>query len=119
VVLLVCFVLVSLTSQLEQQVRDFALDRRTERTFTTLVGVAAASRLLRLITALVMAHVVAHLVLGTFPPLLVPFGWLALPLFVHRFVRPPATPRSEWLTRVLLISGLIYVGAMAMRGGLR
>lgn len=48
--LLALFFLSSLSAQLEQQARDYKVDRRTERNFTTQIGLRASLRLLKLST---------------------------------------------------------------------
>jgi chlorophyll synthase len=108
-VLVIAFMLASLAAQLEQQIRDYEGDKLREETFTIRVGIPWAARLLKGITLLLIAHLVINLLLGTFPPVLIPLGLMLLPALIHRFIRPPAVPRSEWLVRLSVVMGVVYV----------
>lgn len=111
------FLLSSLAAQLEQQIRDYAVDAQTEQTFTTVFGKAVSARLLRLVTAALIVNGLAHLFAGVIPPLLLPFALIALPIVLHRLVRGKDQPRSELLVRVTLAAALAYMGVVWVVGG--
>jgi 4-hydroxybenzoate polyprenyltransferase len=116
--LVIAFMLASLAAQLEQQIRDYEGDKLREETFTIRVGIPCAARLLKGVTLLLIAHLVIHLLLGTFPLNLVPLGLMLLPALFHRLIRPPAAPRSEWLVRFSVVMGVLYVvGLLWVSGG--
>lgn len=57
VVIIPALLLASTASQLEQQLREYELDRRTERNFTTLVGRRVSAVLpVKLLTAILTLH---------------------------------------------------------------
>jgi hypothetical protein len=112
VVLLVCFLLGSLAAQLEQQIRDYAVDLMTDRNFTTYFGVNTSNLLLKLVTAALMLHVVYHLAIGAFPRVIVPFGLICTPIIIHRLIRGRQAPRSEVLARLTILAGLGYAAVL-------
>lgn len=114
--LLACFALASLAAQLEQQIRDYDVDCRTEGTFTTRYGLSASAGLLRAITALLFANVGLHIAAGTIPAPLLPLALLALPALTHRFLRPPDAPRPEQLIRFSILAAGLY--ALLWWGGM-
>lgn len=101
--------LTSLSAQLEQQARDFGVDSKLERNFTTVVGMAANHRLLRAASVLLLVSGTAGMVSGMIPPLLWPGMVLPVPMILHRLMRPAGTPRSEPLIRLLLAGGMAYI----------
>jgi lycopene elongase/hydratase (dihydrobisanhydrobacterioruberin-forming) len=110
--LLSIFGLASLAAQLEQQVRDYAVDMRTDRNFTTVYGVQTSSRLLKVMSALLLANFTWHTLTGVIPLPIVPFGLIFLPILLHRFLRATTTPRSERLVRVGVVVALVYAGVL-------
>ncbi len=113
-VLLTTFFLASLTAQLEQQVRDYELDRQTDMNFTVLIGLPLTMRLLRFITLLLMLNFLVNVWVGNIPTYLVPFAFIALPILVHRFIRNRHQPRSETLVRLTLLATLLYATLVLM-----
>jgi len=107
-VLLLFFLLGSLSAQLEQQIRDYEVDSRTDSNFTTYYGLALTISLLRLVTALLIVIVSGSILLGVVPLWMVPFAVIASPVTLHRFLREGTAPRSEWLVRAVLIGCLLY-----------
>lgn len=101
--------LASLTAQLEQQLRDYRVDTDTARTFTTLVGYGPARGLLQALTILLLLFGAAHIVAGTFPPVLIPIGLIAAPAMFHRLIRKPTAQRSERLVILSTTIGFLYV----------
>jgi lycopene elongase/hydratase (dihydrobisanhydrobacterioruberin-forming) len=108
--LMLGFVLSSLAAQLEQQARDYEVDSRTERNFTTQFGLPFTTRLFKLVTALMIALGAVFFWRGFVPLELLPFALICLPLFAHRLLRGIREPRSEWLVRFTLIAALVYAG---------
>lgn len=106
--LLCFFVLASLSAQLEQQARDYAVDIQTERNFTTVFGLGVNALLLRGATGTLMLLAALYIVVGAIPAQLIPFGVILLPIFLHRFIRGATEPRSEHLARLTVIAGLLY-----------
>lgn len=104
--------LTSLTAQLEQQIRDYEVDRQAgTRNFVTHFGRLLTVRLLKVATILVSVMATAGVISGAIPLWLAPIGVIALPAMAHRFVRDPYAPRSEKLINILIIISLIYVAS--------
>lgn len=101
--------LASLTAQLEQQVRDYEIDRRYERTFTTVMGRPRAFLLLQLCTALLIGGGLTAIFTGIIEWRFAPLGLIGLPIFLHRFFRPATTGRPLGLSLVALGSGALYI----------
>jgi chlorophyll synthase len=112
VILLAALALSSVAAQLEQQARDFALDSRMERNFTIVVGRCAAVWLLRSVSVVFAALMVAALFGGLIPLFLLPFGLIALPVIIHRFTRRADQPRSQRLILITLLLAALYVGSI-------
>ncbi len=113
-VLIAGFFLASLSAQLEQQARDYELDKRTEGNFTTWAGVKTTAWLLRTTTALLMLLMVGAFLSGIIPPELAPFGFIVSPLLIHRFLRDVQQPRSAWLTYFTVLAGAAYTGILLL-----
>jgi len=112
--LLTLFFLSSLSAQLEQQARDYRVDMRTDRNFTTQVGLRTTICLLKLSTALLVALSLFGALLGIVPPLLYPLGILSAPLIWHRFARRASQPRSERLVWTVGILAALYIGGVCL-----
>ena len=112
--LLSVFLLASLAAQLEQQARDYELDRRSETNFTVRFGRHTTLLLLKIITALLILVGSGYLLAGVFPVLMIPFGLILLPVLLHRFMRGPDTPRSEQLVRTTLLAAMAYAGVLVI-----
>lgn len=104
--------LTSLSAQLEQQARDYSVDSKFERNFTTVVGLAVNHRLLSAASILLLFTGTAGALIGLIPPVLWPGMALTIPMIVHRLMRPPGTPRSEPLIRASLAGGMMYIAAV-------
>ncbi len=109
-VLLIILALASLTAQLEQQARDFAVDLRSGGTFTTRLGRQRVVQGLRWMTAVCMLVAFISVINGTIPWYLLPYGVIGLPALLHRFWRRPEAPRSEWLVLLSTTIGFLYTG---------
>jgi chlorophyll synthase len=109
-VLLAILFLASLTAQLEQQARDFEVDVQAGGTFTTKMGRERVIKGLRGATAVCLLLALVSVLSGTIPWFLLPFGLIGLPALLHRFWRPPETPRSERLVILSTTAGFLYTG---------
>lgn len=110
--LLTLFLLSSFSAQLEQQARDYKVDRRTDRNFTTQVGLRTTVYMLKISTALLVIISVSGAILGIIPPILYPLGIVAVPLIWHRFARRGAQPRSERLVWAVGILAAVYASGV-------
>ncbi len=115
------FILTSLSAQLEQQIRDYAVDLQTDRNFTTTFGAPTSAFLLRLTSGTLLILFTYYILAGILPINLLPFGLLFLPMLLHRFFRGALAARPETLGRALLIAALVYMGYVSSSGlfGLR
>lgn len=104
--------LASLTAQLEQQVRDYEVDRKTGRNFATQTGIKETIVLLKIATAACMLVALAGVLVGAIPLFMLPFGLIGLPALLHRFVRRPDQPRSERLVAISTTTALLYTGSV-------
>jgi chlorophyll synthase len=112
--LLACFVLASLGAQLEQQARDYASDKQSDRNFTTVYGLATTTTLLRVVTLALMGVALFGAAGGAIPSTLIPFGGIMLPIAAHRLMRRADQPRSEWLIRAGLAAAIVYSIVMTL-----
>ncbi len=115
------FILTSLSAQLEQQIRDYAVDLQTDRNFTTTFGAPTSAFLLRLTSGTLIVLFTYYILARIIPINLLPFGLLFLPMLLHRFFRGALAARPETLGRALLIAALVYMGYVSTSGllGLR
>ena len=111
-VMLILTFLASLTAQLEQQARDYAVDCHTDRNFTTTVGLSSTTLLLRLLTAVGLLIFFAAVLSGILPWWVASVLLIALPTALHRFSRKANQPRSERLTFVLTGLGLVSISVI-------
>jgi lycopene elongase/hydratase (dihydrobisanhydrobacterioruberin-forming) len=110
------FVMTSLSAQLEQQIRDYAVDLQTDHNFTTTVGAPASAFLLKLISGTLIVLAIFYILAGIIPTYLVPFALFFLPLLIHRFFRGSLSARPELLGRIMLIAALLYTGYVSTSG---
>ena len=111
-VLLSLAFIASLTAQLEQQLRDYALDAQTDRNFTTTVGPETTRRLLRLATLTGVFIFTLNLFNGVIPPLIAAAFLSVLPLMIYRFLQNRSAPRPAILIRLCTWLGLLYAGGL-------
>lgn len=116
-IILGCTLLGSLSAQLEQQVRDYEVDRRTERNFTTRWGRNLSQWLVRCTTLLLIGWAGVWLSLGAIPRFLWLVGLIPLPALAHRLVRRPHVSRSQQLVYLSAAMGLLYAGALLVYAG--
>lgn len=114
--LITLLLLASVTAQLEQQLRDFEIDNRFEKTFTTIIGRQRAYRLLRACTALLLLVGATAILSGAIPWSFAPLGLIALPVLLHRFFRSPTVGRSATLSWLSIGAGALYLlGLLAVQ----
>lgn len=106
--------LASLSAQLEQQARDYDLDSRLERNFTTVVGLRVNHILLRTASVTLLTAGVLGAVSGVLPAFLWPGLLMTVPMIVHRLIRPAGTPRNERLIRVSMVAGALYITVLVL-----
>ena len=104
--------LASLTAQLEQQVRDYEVDRRTGHNFATWAGIRTTIVLLKIATAACILVALVGVLVGAIPLFMLPFGLIGLPALLHRFIRRPDQPRSERLVAISTTTALLYTGSV-------
>lgn len=100
----------SLTAQLEQQVRDFEVDSKTDTNFTTRFGLETTTIFLKVATSALVLIPLVYVINGTVPLSLLPLAFIAFPSIAHRFIRGREAPRSENLAAVSLKAGVLYTG---------
>ncbi len=102
-------ILSSFTAQLEQQARDYELDRRTDRNFTTTFGLMTNMLILRIATVALVAFGLWRFYDGTIGWQFIPFALLALPIGVRRFTQRQWLPANQRLGYFLALCGAVYV----------
>jgi 4-hydroxybenzoate polyprenyltransferase len=114
-----CF-LVSLNSQLNQQIRDFEVDSRTDTNFTTRFGLSRSILFLKASTIAVIVLFLLAIITGNIPWLLLPFGLGLLPSFAH-YLQHSFDHTNRILPRrivyVFMILAIIYAGALMVFAG--
>jgi chlorophyll synthase len=103
--------LASLSGQLSQQIRDFDLDVRTEANFSTRVGLEAAMVCRRAATGVLVALVIAGLIAGIVPLLLVPIALTFAPATLHRLGSPRPLGAGHAVVLPTAIA-LVYTGLL-------
>jgi 4-hydroxybenzoate polyprenyltransferase len=101
----------STAAQLEQQLRDFEVDRRTGRTFTTVVGQEKSAVLLKSITLLIFLIAAGGIVSGVIPPYLWPIAVIAMPTLINRLL---GRQRTFGVQRMGIVALLLAVGYTAV-----
>lgn len=104
--------LASLTAQIEQQVRDYAIDAQAGQTAVVRWGRSWARRWLKVGTAVLITFTLINVFRGLFPPFLLPIGLISLPALFHRFLRPPQHHRSERLVLLSTTMAFVYFTAV-------
>jgi hypothetical protein len=106
--------LASLSGQLAQQVRDFAIDSRTDSNFTTTVGYERSLVCLRTITAAVVILTGVSVFNGIIPPLFAPLVIAPLPIMTHRLFGNGGSmsPKVIYLSTM---TALLYTGFLLLQ----
>ncbi len=106
--LLGIFFLTSFSGQLNQQIRDFEIDSRTDRNFTTTVGIRTS--ILWLKSTTVLTTLIAGLAIagGVIPGVLIVLGLLCLPVLFDRLTARPDRKPSAQPSLSVAIAALAY-----------
>jgi 4-hydroxybenzoate polyprenyltransferase len=107
--MLLILLLASLTAQLEQQLRDYAVDLRTDRNFTTTYGPPVTRFLLQAATLLLLIFTTAAFFNATLPLPLLPLALIALPILLRRFGRKGWNPAQQALSYWLAVVAGLYL----------
>lgn len=108
-VMLAFFFFSSLSAQLEQQIRDYEIDKLSDSNFTVQFGKSVSGGLLTIFTIVPIAILTVGFLSGILPVFMLPLVGAGVPLAFHRFLRGQNAPRSEKLIRVIMVIVLIYV----------
>jgi chlorophyll synthase len=116
-ILLGIFFLTSLNGQLNQQIRDFEVDTRTDTNFATRVGRAKTVFILKVSTLSVVLLSLLAVGSGMIPWLFVPFGLLALPKAAYQLshrgnISSHRFPRH--LVYIAMLLALLYMGLLML-----
>lgn len=106
-VLLIFFICSSLAAQLEQQIRDYDVDKRSERNFTIVFGKLRARQLLVLLSLALFVIGSVGLLAGWLPLILLPIFIIGTFPVAHRFFRRD-DKRPEHLIRVSVGLAISY-----------
>lgn len=98
----------SFAAQLEQQARDYEIDRLTDRNFTTRFGLSTNLILLRIVTGIIVLFGLWKFYDGTLGWQFAPFALLALPIGVRRFTQREWLPANQQLAYFLALCGVGY-----------
>jgi 4-hydroxybenzoate polyprenyltransferase len=98
----------SLAGQLRQQVRDFELDSRNGRNFTTTVGLGTSLLLVKTVTFVSFFAFVVSTLMGLVPHAAVPIGILSLPAVLDRLTAARATQPPKRLYNLLSLAAAGY-----------
>jgi chlorophyll synthase len=119
-ILLGLFFLTSLNGQLNQQIRDFEVDTRTDTNFATRVGRAKTVFALKVSTLAVVLLSLLAVGSGTIPWLFVPLGLLALPKAIYQMShrRSRASRRfPRHLVYIITLLALLYMSVLMILEG--
>jgi chlorophyll synthase len=114
-ILLALFFLSSLNGQLNQQIRDFEVDAKTDTNFATRVGLPATMVIHKVSVWITVLFFLVALTVGRVPWMFVPLGLLALPKIIHQILHrmdgsTGSFPRR--LVYILMLLALIYTGVL-------
>src|SRR5215208_837812 len=111
------FFLTSVNGQINQQIRDFEVDTRTDTNFATRVGLPKTTLILKVSAFVVVLLCGLALATGNIPWLFIPLGMLALPKIAHQMLHRPGSLHRifpQRLTYVLMLLALIYTGVLTI-----
>ncbi len=106
--------LASLSAQLEQQLRDYEVDKANGNSFTVLVGRPVSNKLLQLVSVVVVTVLACGLIWQIMPLYMLPMACLALPILIHRSLgKARETGRLQRTGTVILVLGIAYLTIIA------
>lgn len=100
--------LLSLTGQLENQIRDFDVDILNDFNFTQKFGIPLSAFILRIATLAGYGVMLSGIFLQVFPMYLWPYVVLLSPWMLHRFIRKTHEPRSLSIMQMTLFFCVTY-----------
>lgn len=112
--LAICF-LTSLGGQLNQQVRDFEVDTRTDTNFATWAGLANTVLILKIIALSAVLFCSLAVISGNIPWTFIPLGLFGLPKVVHLLLRRTNDSHRifpRYLVYIIMLSALMYMGVL-------
>lgn len=104
----------SLTAQLEQQARDYAVDLATDRNFTTTFGLSTNHLLMRIGTIIILIIGTISIVTQAIPLQYLPIAIIAVPVFIRRFHQTEWHPGLQNLSYILAVTAVIYIILMSI-----
>jgi len=114
ILLAICF-LTSLGGQLNQQVRDFEVDTRTDTNFATWAGLANTIFILKAVSLSAVLFSSLAVIGGNIPWIFIPLGLLGLPKVVHLLLHRINDTRRIFprhLVYVIMLLALTYMGVL-------
>ena len=106
--LLLCLGMASLTTQLEQQVRDYETDKLHEQNFTVRFGRNFSKGLMRILSISIIALLSVQAFRGVIPALLFPFAFIGLPLFWFRLRGDAQQARASQPVLLMTVGAVLY-----------
>jgi 4-hydroxybenzoate polyprenyltransferase len=119
-ILLGIFFLTSLNGQLNQQIRDFEVDTRTDTNFATRTGLGKTIFILKVSTLAVVLLSLLAINSGYVPWLFVPLGLLAVPKVAHQMShRRNKSSRifPRHLVYIIMLLALLYTSVLMLLEG--
>jgi 4-hydroxybenzoate polyprenyltransferase len=107
--------LASTSGQLDQQIRDYEVDRRTDRNFTTTVGPRVSMIAMVIATLGTVLAALTVFGLGQAPKALLPFVLLPAPVFALRLISPRRSRPDVRLAPALAAIALGYALFLTLR----
>ncbi len=95
--------------QLENQLRDYEIDKLSEKNFTIAFGKNVSATLIVILNVLVGVVFVYCLYKRIFPLFFAPFGLAYSPLFIYRIVRPGKVRSENAIRMILILEGIVFV----------
>ncbi len=112
--LLTIALLSSFTAQLEQQARDYEIDRQTDRNFTTTFGLKTNLWLLRIVTGWLAIFGLWKFYDGTIGWQFAPFVLLGMPILLRRFTQQQWLPANQRMAYFLAMCGAGYAVVLVL-----
>jgi 4-hydroxybenzoate polyprenyltransferase len=106
-------IIFSFGEQLENQIRDFTVDRLTDHNFTTKFGIRTSMTLMKISTILGMVIIYYYVLFRDLPGFLMPYAVITIPYFLSRIFRSNNMERSDKIINLTkLVAGIYSVGVL-------
>ncbi|MDH5403747.1 MAG: UbiA family prenyltransferase [Candidatus Heimdallarchaeota archaeon] len=102
-------ILLSMSEQLENQIRDYAIDKKTDINFSVKFGVNTSVKLLKILVLCSIAIIVLVIINEIVPFHFYPIALIIAPWLLYKLVRTEKRVRSEKLNRYTSIGALSYL----------